>query len=43
MYLDSRERGVHALVMAPLLLLTILFGPLGLLAYLAVRYARRST
>lgn len=38
MYLDSRERGVHGLLMAPILLLTIMFGPLGLLAYLAVRY-----
>lgn len=36
-YLDARERGVHPLVMAPVLLLTILLGPLGLLAYLAVR------
>lgn len=43
MYLDSRERGVHPLVMAPLLLLTIMLGPLGLLGYLAVRYARRTT
>jgi hypothetical protein len=36
-YLDSRERGVPALLMAPILLLTILLGPLGLLAYLLVR------
>ena len=36
-WLDSRERGVPALVMAPVLLLTILLGPLGLAAYLAVR------
>lgn len=36
-YLDSRERGIPALVMAPVLLLTILLGPLGLLAYLLVR------
>jgi hypothetical protein len=43
MYLDSCERGIHPLVMAPLLVLTIMFGPLGLLAYLAIRYARRST
>lgn len=39
-YLDSRERGVHPLVMAPVLLLTFLFGPLGLLAYLVVRTVR---
>ena len=31
MYLDARERGVHALVMAPVLVLTILLGPLGML------------
>jgi hypothetical protein len=36
-YLDSRERGVPVLLMAPILLLTILLGPLGLAAYLAVR------
>ena len=36
-WLDSRERGVPALVMAPVLLLTILLGPLGLLVYLLVR------
>ncbi|MEU4625497.1 ABA4-like family protein [Actinoplanes sp. NPDC023801] len=36
-YLDSRERGVPVLVMAPILLLTIMLGPLGLAAYLAVR------
>jgi hypothetical protein len=38
-WLDSRERGIRHLVMAPILLLTILFGPLGLGAYLAVRKA----
>lgn len=37
MYLDSRERGVHPLVMAPVLVLTILLSPFGLLAYLAIR------
>jgi hypothetical protein len=36
-YLDSRARGVPALLMAPILLLTIMLGPLGLAAYLAVR------
>jgi ABA4-like protein len=36
-WLDSRERGVPALVMAPVLLFTILLGPLGLLVYLALR------
>ena len=36
-YLDSRERGVSPWVMAPVLLFTLMFGPLGLLAYLALR------
>jgi hypothetical protein len=36
-YLDSRERGIPALVMAPVLLLTVLLGPIGLLAFLLVR------
>ena len=34
---DSRDRGVPALIMSPLLVSTILLGPLGLLAYLALR------
>ncbi len=37
MYLDARERGVHPLVMAPVLVLTILLAPLGLLGYLVLR------
>ena len=36
-YLDARQRGVHPLVMAPVLLLTILLAPLGMLVYCAVR------
>lgn len=36
-HLDARERGVHPLVMAPVLLLTVLLAPLGLLAYLLLR------
>ncbi|MGH8791575.1 MAG: ABA4-like family protein [Stackebrandtia sp.] len=36
-YLDARERGVHPLIMAPVLLLTIMLAPLGFLAYLAIR------
>jgi hypothetical protein len=36
-YLDARERGVSAWLMSPLLLLTLLLGPLGLAAYLIVR------
>ncbi len=37
MYLDSQRRKVHPLVMAPVLLVTILFAPIGFLVYLAVR------
>jgi hypothetical protein len=37
MYLDARERGVHPLVMAPVLMFTILLAPLGLLVYLVLR------
>ena len=40
-YLDSRERDVSPFLMAPILLLTILLGPVGLAAYLAVRPRRR--
>jgi len=36
-WLDSRDRAVPALIMSPVLLLTILLGPLGLLVYLLVR------
>lgn len=36
-WLDSRRRGVPSLVMAPVLVVTILLGPLGLAAYLAIR------
>lgn len=36
-HLDARERGIHPLAMAPVLVLTILLGPLGLLAYLGLR------
>ena len=41
MYLDSRERGIHGLVMAPLLVLTILLSPFGLTLYLVVRTVRK--
>jgi hypothetical protein len=37
MYLDSRERGIPALVMAPVLVLAILLSPFGLVTYLALR------
>jgi hypothetical protein len=44
MYLDSRERGVHPLIMAPILVLTIPLSPFGLTIYLLTRtVARRQT
>ena len=36
-YRDSRERLISAWLMAPVLALTLLVGPLGLLTYLAIR------
>ncbi|HJZ47030.1 MAG TPA: ABA4-like family protein [Roseiflexaceae bacterium] len=36
-YLDSRERGVSAWIMAPVLFFTLMLGPIGFLSYLAVR------
>jgi hypothetical protein len=38
-YLDARERGVHSLATAPVLVFTILLAPLGLLVYLVLRSA----
>ncbi|WP_435120464.1 ABA4-like family protein [Amycolatopsis thermoflava] len=45
MYSDARERGVPHAVLAPILVLTILLSPFGLLSYLAVRAVadRRAT
>ena len=42
-YLDSRARGVSALLMAPVLLLILMLGPIGFALYLGVRalYALR--
>ncbi len=40
-YLDSRRQGISAWVMAPVLFLTLLFGPCGLLVYL-LAFGRRS-
>jgi hypothetical protein len=37
MYADSRERGVPHVVLAPILVVTILLSPFGLLAYLVAR------
>ncbi len=34
---DSTERGVHGLLVAPCLALTLMFGPTGLLAYFLLR------
>jgi len=39
-YLDGRERGVSAWLMAPVLFLTLMLGPCGFLLYLAVRGAK---
>lgn len=36
-YLDSRERGVSALLMAPVLFLIFMLGPLGFALYLGLR------
>jgi hypothetical protein len=36
-YLDGRERGISALLMAPVLFLTLTLGPLGFLLYLVLR------
>jgi Domain of unknown function (DUF4281) len=37
-YLDGRERGAPAWVMAPMLFLTLMLGPFGFLLYLIVRH-----
>jgi hypothetical protein len=37
MYLDSRERRLHPLLMSPLLVLTVLLSPIGFPLYLALR------
>jgi hypothetical protein len=37
MFLDSRHRGIHPLIMAPILITTILLSPFGTLAYLLIR------
>lgn len=38
-YLDSRQRGLHPVPMAPIMLLTILLGPVGFAVYLGLRAA----
>jgi hypothetical protein len=37
MYLDGRDRGVHPLIMSPVLVFTILLSPIALPLYLVVR------
>ncbi|WP_018682419.1 ABA4-like family protein [Actinokineospora enzanensis] len=41
-FLDSRARGIHPLIMAPLLVFTILLSPIGLPLYLVVRLGFRA-
>lgn len=36
-YLDSQERGIHPLIVAPTLALTLLLGPIGFLLYALLR------
>ncbi|MFD1048614.1 ABA4-like family protein, partial [Kibdelosporangium lantanae] len=43
MYLESRNREIHPLVMAPVLVVTILFAPIGFLVFLGVRATRTVT
>jgi hypothetical protein len=38
-YLDSRERNISALLMAPVLFMVLMLGPIGFLLYLALRAA----
>jgi hypothetical protein len=40
-YLDSRERNISAWIMAPVLLLILMLGPLGFAVYLGVRILTR--
>jgi hypothetical protein len=42
MYHEARRLGVHPAVMGPLLVLTILLSPVGLLVFLVLRAARRA-
>lgn len=38
-YLDGKERGLSSWLISPLLFLTLMFGPIGMLAYLGIRSA----
>lgn len=42
-YLDSRERNISAWIMAPLLFLVLMLGPLGFLLYLGLRAVTSTT
>ncbi|MDX2140884.1 MAG: ABA4-like family protein [Chloroflexota bacterium] len=42
-YLDSRARGIHWLIMAPVLFFTLMLGPVGYVAYLIIRSIRAFT
>ena len=37
---DAKKRGIHHLIMIPCLLITFVFGPIGLLVYLIIRSIR---
>jgi hypothetical protein len=39
-YLDAHERGLHPLLMVPILFMVLMLGPVGLLLYLIARYAQ---
>ncbi|MCI0417465.1 DUF4281 domain-containing protein [bacterium] len=41
-YLDSRERGISAWLMVPVLFFILMLGPIGFLMYLGVRQLRRA-
>jgi uncharacterized PurR-regulated membrane protein YhhQ (DUF165 family) len=40
---DARRRGIHPALVGPCLILTLMLGPAGLLAYLALRAVRERT
>lgn len=41
-YLDSREHGISALLMAPILFLILMLGPIGFLLYVGLRALRQA-
>jgi hypothetical protein len=40
MYFEARERGIHPLIVSPILLLTIFLSPIGLIVFLVARSVR---